>query len=60
MFARQVKVKQDIVNLVEQRLVGFVAGTGPLPKIRWNAVPPFLKFAHHDASLRVVMILNLS
>ena len=59
MLACQVKMQEDIVDLVEQRLVSFVAGAGPLSKIGWNAVPPFLKFAYHGASLSVAMILNL-
>ena len=59
MFASQVQVQEYIVNLVKQRLVGFVAGASFLPKISWNAVPPFLKFAYHDAPLSVTKILNL-
>lgn len=59
MFASQVQVKEDIVDLVEQRLVGFVSGASSLPKISWNTVPPFLKFAYHGAPLSVTKILNL-
>ena len=46
MFACQVKVQKNIVNLVQQGFVCFVACTGFLSKVRGNAVPPFLKFAY--------------
>ena len=47
MFACQVKMQKDIVYLVEQRFICFVALASFLSKICGNAIPPILKFAYH-------------
>src|SRR6266511_826891 len=47
MFASQVKMQKDIVDLIEQRLVSFVTLPSFLSEICRNAIPPFFKLACH-------------
>src|SRR5918998_5756948 len=47
MFAGQMKMQKNIVNLVEQGLVCFVTFASFLLQVSWNSIPPFFKLACH-------------
>jgi hypothetical protein len=51
-LALQVKSQKDIVNLIEQRLVTFVALASLCLQVSWYGSPPVIKFPNHTIKVK--------